>query len=89
MDELTFHKTLVQQWEEAEADLRALEEFTAAGGDQRVTIACAGAPEVELILNQILRDSGGVTKLLGHARNWSRNMRDSARSAALGKAGAA
>lgn len=89
MDELTFHKGLVQQWEEAEEDLKAIEKFAAAGGEERIRVTCAGAPEVEQLLNQILRDSGGFSKLFGHVRNWSHNQRDAARSAAIGKAGAA
>lgn len=89
MDELTFHKGLVEQWEHAEADLKAIEDFASAGGEQRIRISCAGAPEVEELLNQIMRDSQGMNKLLGHARYWSKNLRDSARSAAIGKVGAA
>lgn len=89
MNELLFHKDLVSQWEKAEAELSAVKSFMDAGGDKRLQVTCQGAPEVEDIINRLLRDSKGMDHILGHCMNRANALRNQARATVFGKGASA
>ncbi len=87
-DEISKHKQLVAEWEKAVQRLATLQQFSEAGGAQRVRIACDGNPEAEAIINDIL-ESGSYQQMLNSLISRASFTVDQARAAVIGKAGAA
>ncbi len=87
-DEISKHKQLIADWEKAAQRAVALDQFARAGGAQRVRIACDGNPEVEGIINEML-ESSSFQVMLNSIISRANFMTEQARTAAIGKAGAA
>lgn len=87
-DEISKHKQLVAEWEKAAQRLATLQQFSEAGGAQRVRISCEGNPEAEAIINDIL-ESGSYQLMLNSLISRANFTVDQARAAVVGKAGAA